>query len=150
MSNNTPIIIKEPNRERIEARLRLARPRALVRTLSFTDLIALCPELESRLDPLSMAERPGATATVRAGEVVSWHYTTAEEDQIHLQRRSGGWAVVSVERVPCGTGLAYTSRSRIVRVVLSPAQFRSWGDRSARKHGLEVGDPEDNDGSIGA
>ena len=143
MPTNAPIIIKESNCERIETWLQRERPRAQVRTLGFADLAALCPQLESRLDPLSLVERPGASATVRAGEVVSWSYTGAEEDQIHLERRPGGWAVASLERVRCGTGLAYTRRSKIVRVVLTPTQFYSWAGRLAGQRDLEVWDPED-------
>lgn len=145
MPANAPIIIKESNRERIETWLQLARPRAQVRTLEFPDLVAVCPQLESRLDPLPLAERPGVTAIVRDGEVVSWSYTAAEEDQIHLKRRPGGWAVASLERVRCGTGLAYTSRSKIVRVVLTSTQYHSWAGRLAGQRGLEVWDPEDPD-----
>lgn len=145
MPTYAPIIIKESNRERIEVWLERARPRAQVRTLGFPDLAALCPELESRLDPLPLGERSGATATVRAGEVVSWSYTGAEEDQVHLERRPGGWAVIRLERVRCGTGLAYTNRSKIARVVLTPTQYHSWAGRLACQRDLDVWDPDDPD-----
>lgn len=140
MPDIAPVIIKPSNRDRIEARLRIAREPAHVRILDYDQLAALCAELEARLEPLPKAQRAGATAYVRAGHVVSWHYTTAEEDMIRLVRRSGGWAVVGLERTPCGTGLAYSSRSKLVSIELSAHQFGAWAERLGRSRRITVQD----------
>ena len=132
------IIINEANRGRLEAWMCAARGRAHARPLTVDDLRDACPELERRLDPLPVADRVGARAVVRAGYVVSWHYTSAREDQVRLVRRRGGWAVESLDRVPCGTGLAYTARSQIVAVQLAPHQFHGWADRVARSRDIEI------------
>lgn len=148
--SESSIIINDANRNRLAGWLRSARGRAHARPLTFEALREVCGELERRLDPLPLAERVGAHAVVRAGFVVSWHYTAAREDQVRLVRRRGGWAVESLDRVPCGTGLAYTARSQIVSVELAPSQFDGWADRVARSRNIEVVVPmewESRDGS---
>lgn len=140
---DTSIIINDANRDRLEAWLRAARGRSHARPLTVEDLRGACLELERRLDPLPVAERVGAHAVVRAGFVVSWHYTSAREDEARLVRRRGGWAVESLDRVPCGTGLAYTTRSQIVAVELTPHQFHGWAERVARNRSIEIVVPTD-------
>ena len=120
MEMNTKIIIKDSNRDRLQAVLDQAQGRCTARTIDVDDLFDAVRDIEERLRiPHSAMNGIRAFVDMHAQKFPAAYKWIPYSTQFELRRFPSGWGLVHVERDICN------APSKTYRLILTDAAVKA-------------------------